>query len=47
LSNEKYDWRRKGREIQTVGIMDSFQTEKMVAVYFGETSTKFNPYNMS
>jgi len=35
------------RELPTVGILDSFQTEKMVAVYYGETSTKFHPYDVS
>jgi hypothetical protein len=34
------------REIPTVRILDSFQTEKLVAVYFGETSTKFHPYKV-
>jgi hypothetical protein len=31
------DWRRKRGEMPSVRILDSFQTEKRVAFYFGET----------
>jgi len=45
LDNEYYDWRRKGREIQKVEILDSFQTEQMVAIinfFYSPTDAQVN-----